>query len=543
MPVRLQLAANEYEGVQIVLRSHAALENIRVTIANLTDDQGNVISAEQIEPLVVGYVDTQRPSQYEVDYVGWWPDPLLDFLPSFDLEANVYQPIWLDVHTDSDQPAGIYRGVVEVTADGAPTLNIPLEVTVWDFAVPNEYHLPLALSFADQQLRSLYCDNDEDWRKFESYCRGEADADILDTPLCLRLADIRQQCHDLILEHHLSPDFLYRDYPPRIEDLRRWVDAGVTSFNILQVSSVGGIEAGEPYPADRRQRILDILEDYVPRLEEAGLLDYAYIYGFDEVESNQFAAMQDMFGEIKSRYPMIPLMTTARDYTCGLVSGLDTVVDIWVPYIEYYEENASSIAAARSRGRQVWWYICCVPYHPYPNWFVEYNAQEARLLMGFMPYKYHTDGFLYYYLNFWETYQPQRDQDGNVVMLMTPYSEPINRGPLTNHDGKSWRDYNGDGMLFYPGPDGPLASIRLKCIRDGLEDYEYLWLLQQCLNRSITAENTLEQMDWRRRAVEALQIDSTLVDSLNDYSTSPDVLLNTRNSIAQLIVEGYELAE
>jgi len=44
---------------------------------------------------------------------------------------------------------------------------------------------------------------------------------------------------------------------------------------------------------------------------------------------------------------------------------------------------------------------------------------------------------------------------------------------------------NGDGTLFYPGrPDAiggrtdiPIESIRLKLIREGLEDYEYLVLL------------------------------------------------------------------
>jgi hypothetical protein len=44
---------------------------------------------------------------------------------------------------------------------------------------------------------------------------------------------------------------------------------------------------------------------------------------------------------------------------------------------------------------------------------------------------------------------------------------------------------NGDGSLFYPGSTDiiggttpiPIASIRLKLIRDGMEDYEYLNLL------------------------------------------------------------------
>jgi len=42
---------------------------------------------------------------------------------------------------------------------------------------------------------------------------------------------------------------------------------------------------------------------------------------------------------------------------------------------------------------------------------------------------------------------------------------------------------NGDGNLIYPGPESPLSSIRLENIRDGLEDYEYLRLLGEKVER------------------------------------------------------------
>ena len=56
-------------------------------------------------------------------------------------------------------------------------------------------------------------------------------------------------------------------------------------------------------------------------------------------------------------------------------------------------------------------------------------------------------------------------------------------------DRNPWDDpgfrvmWNGEGALFYPGDaagiDGPIASIRLKNLRDGMEDYEYFALLEQ----------------------------------------------------------------
>ncbi|MBN1437235.1 MAG: DUF4091 domain-containing protein [Sedimentisphaerales bacterium] len=537
VPVQLSLAANEYEGVQIVLRAHQGVHVNGIIVSDLVSDTGDHIGSDEINVFVVGYVNTRRPPDYEVEFGGWWPDPLLDFLLEFDIEANVYQPIFIDVHTRADQPAGLYRGIITITGDNVPSLEIPIEVNVWPFSVPVERHFPVAVSYSDSMLRTIYCNDDSDWDKFLFYVQGQADASVLDTPGCQRLANVRRACHNLILEHRLTPDFIYRGYPPRIEDVQRWVEAGVRAYNIIHIPrpDPGECEPNEGYPAQRRERILGILENSVAQLEEADLLQYAYIYAFDEVDENYYTAMRDICGEIKRLYPTIPIMTTALDYSFGLDSGLDSVVDIWVPMTGYYEAHQDAVIQARQRGRQVWWYIFCWPYHPYANWFIEYTAVEARLLMGFMPYKYDADGFLYYMLNLWETNWPHYDT-GVKAIYMTPYPEPVNRGPLTNHEGKSWHDYNGDGMVFYPGPNGPLPTIRLKAIRDGLEDYEYLYALAQRVE-NYTQQNEWENDDWLERARAALAVDSQLVTSLSEYSTDTSLLLDCRQQIAELIIE------
>ena len=123
--VRVSLAANEAEGVQLVLRFTAPpaarpLQNVRVIVSDLTGPSGNRISAEQIEVLPVGYVHPPEPP-YHVEHLGWWPDPLLDFLDGFELDPNVWQPVWLDVRTTSDQAPGVYRGQIAVTSDGDVT--------------------------------------------------------------------------------------------------------------------------------------------------------------------------------------------------------------------------------------------------------------------------------------------------------------------------------------------------------------------------------------------------------------------------------------
>jgi hypothetical protein len=532
--VKVELAANEYEGVQIVLRSRKPLRRVHVSVSDLVAEGGKRIASGQVQVLLVGYVNTKRPP-YPVDYVGWWPDPLLDFLPEFDLDAKVWQPVWIDIHTLADQPPGLYKGTVTVTAEGIDALTVPLEATVWDFAVPKQHHLPLAVVFFDEKLRPVYSKDAAEWQKYEAYCRDELAADAVGNGEARRLVELRAKCHDLILAHRLVPDNIYRDRPPRIDDVKRWKAAGASGFNILHISRVDGVKAGEPYPPEAKKQILALLDAYVPKLKKEGLLDLAYIYGFDEIPPNQFAAVKDIFGEIKRRYPTVPLMTTAYDQSHGRDTGLDPYVDIWVPLTPKFGETTPAIEAARKRGRQVWWYICCQPHHPFANWFVEYSAAEHRLLMGFMAQKFGTQGFLYYSMNLWQTNRTVKTPDGKtVVQQNAPFTETVNCGPLTNSDGKSWSDYNGDGLIFYPGPDGPVTTIRMKCIRDGLDDYEYSWLLKQSVAEAKAGKRRASG-EWLNQAQAALTVSPGLVRSLREYSTSGADVLAARRELARLL--------
>ncbi len=310
-------------------------------------------------------------------------------------------------------------------------------------------------------------------------------------------------------------------------------------FNVMYITAIKDQQEGEPYPAEQKKVILDALAEYVPKLEQAGLLDMAYIYGFDEIDKNHFAAAMDILGEIKRRYPKLPIMTTARDKSFGIDNGLDAVVDIWVPATSVYDGRSSSIQKARARGRQVWWYICCGPRHPYANWWIEYPATDHRLIMGFMAHKFQTDGFLYYALNLWQTYHNDPDNPaGNATTPTTPYTETMNSGPLTTWSGQSWTTFNGDGQIMYPGPDGPLSTIRMKNIRDGIEDYEYLQLLKDAVATVQQDRQTMES-SWLTRAKAALEINPALVTSLSSFTTDGNLLLSERKKIGCLLDEYF----
>ena len=47
--LKMELAANEYEGVQLVLRSKAAMKKVRVTVSDLAAEGGQKIASSQID--------------------------------------------------------------------------------------------------------------------------------------------------------------------------------------------------------------------------------------------------------------------------------------------------------------------------------------------------------------------------------------------------------------------------------------------------------------------------------------------------------------
>ncbi|MGI5819790.1 MAG: hypothetical protein ACOX9R_17030, partial [Armatimonadota bacterium] len=49
----------------------------------------------------------------------------------------------------------------------------------------------------------------------------------------------------------------------------------------------------------------------------------------------------------------------------------------------------------------------------------------------------------------------------------------------TDWDPDTYRGANGDGSLLVAGPEGPLSTVRLANIRDGIEDHELLTMLER----------------------------------------------------------------
>lgn len=485
----ISVARNESESVQIVVVPFgASLDDVHLEVGPLTSSDGAVLAAKTVDVRIVGYVKT-KPVAYDVDYVGWWPDPLLDFLSVVKIEPEDAQAFWVRVRPDKKAKAGIYETALRVVAANVPATELKLRVRVRDFEVPDASPLSIATQDPEKEFFDKY--NPEKWDTFK-----------------LKLADF-------LADYYIDYDQIYHKGSPDFEILRHLRDQGrLRAFNLCTIADA--IFVPGMTDAQYEQALAKLISEIQPAYEQAkadGLLKYAYFYGMDEVPEAAYPILKRVTDDVKKRFPGVPIMTTAQDFKYGEASGADSV-DAWVPIIHEYKPDL--VQAARARGKKVWWYTCQSPGHPYPNFFTEYPGIDMRMLMGALPAKYQPDGFLYYC-----TF---RD-----LVYGGPPRKAVDRGPFTEWDPCAFVEpFNGEGYLAYPGPNGrPLASIRLENFRDGLEDYAYWLLLRDKLNAAKGGSSTGVDL--------ALEVPENVVKSAHEYTKDSQVLYQYRDKLANLI--------
>ncbi len=488
----IELAGNEAESIQLLIYAFGQeLKGASVSVGAMTS-KGK--PGPKVEASPVGFVKTEKPP-YPVRYIGWHPDPILDFLKGYNIKEGEVQPVWIRVTAPAGAPAGEYTAPVTVKAINAAPVKLTLKVHVWGFDVPQERHLRTAMSLYDV---------------FLPYAYGK-----LTEPM-------RERYENFVLDYRINPDNIYRSEMPPVESLKRWDKKGLNAFNILYVQKPNGIKAGDPFPAEQKELLLRKVDESVALLRANGLLDKAYLYGFDEIGPESFTAMQDIFSEVKKRHPDLLTLTTGYDDSFGIVSKVDAM-DAWCPLTPKFD--LKRVEDARARGKQIWWYTCIGPQAPWANWFIEYDAIDARMLMGLQTAKYRPDGYLYY------------------AMMRWPLTKkPITFGPYTDWPPASFQTANGDGSIICAGPHGPLPTIRLENIRDGIEDFEYFWLLEQEIARlkKLSGPAAAQAL---AKAEKAMDIGDDLVASLRSFTKSPDVIRAKRRQVAEAIVTAQKVGK
>ena len=513
--VALEGARAEYESGQIVVRAEEPLRGLAASASALRSDAGALIPAEALRCRFVGYVPVETntrgtpPEELVAEAPGQFPDPLLEDT-QVDVPAGEAQPVWLTVRVPDDAPAGEYRGQVDLTWEGGAA-TVPVRLTVWDFAVPAERHLLFTNWFSAGALARRYgvpWYSEEFWTIFERYVINCAEhrQNILWFPP-------REIGCSVDGEGNWEFDFSVFD---------RWVETlerhGVADR--VEIAALGGHKDGwgstefvlHPFSVrdratgERAQRPAEeVLPHLLPALQEhlrdRGWLHKTLIHIGDEPAIHNLKSWREKSDYVRSLAPEIARVEAieAPDFGDSL--------EVWVPKLNHFHNWRASYERARERGAELWFYTCLHPMGRYPNRFIDYPLIKTRIL-HWLNWRFNLTGYLHWGLIAW------------------------NEDPWASTERHNLPP--GDSWIVYPGPEGPVDSIRWESLRDGIEDYEYLWVLAD------EAARVKGELGAAAEAFDPRQLADDLcheaVQTVVEYVRDASVLRDIRGRIAQEIV-------
>ncbi|MDD5557270.1 MAG: DUF6067 family protein [bacterium] len=439
--VEVSAARGERESFQVVvIAGDEGLGGVRVTPGGLSRAAGGQpLPADRLAVRRVGYVETRRPF-YNVTRTGPWPDPLF---PQDEGGVSVppgrAQPFWVDLSVPADAPPGAYEGTLTVEADGRPPAEVALSLTVWDFALPRVPTLKSGFDFYEFIIRRYYPrregETEAAWReRVEEICRRYY-LDMLDH----RISPINNVGNPRLVEIRDGRYILdFEEFGRKVEF---YTAAGQTDFGIAREARIDpdrGVWSDSWYGFTGPDAVRGVFREFGRYLEERGWLRRAYAYILDET----YRGAASLTRLVHEGHPGIRNLLTQTP-----AEGFPDV-DIWCVRINNLDE--ARLRAFRERGSEIWMYVAS-PTRPFPTIILDGPSLDVRVL-PWICRRYRAEGLLYWCVNYWHLADPRED-------------------PMT------WLDQNGNGSLYYPGPDGPIGSIRLAVLRDGMEDYEYLRLL------------------------------------------------------------------
>ncbi len=185
----------------------------------------------------------------------------------------------------------------------------------------------------------------------------------------------------------------------------------------------------------------------------------------------------EKFAELKSKLiPSLLKISNTSPVDNNFSSFVDNNIESFssCPTVDtgYVDEGVGIKEFVNKHGGEAWVYTAVNPKTPYPTYHIEDYLLSSRLLSWMMS-EYDIVGNL-----FWATTLAQYTE-GSMCNIEDLYSEPLRFGGA-----------NGDGFWLYPGRPygikGPVGSIRLMSVRDGSEDFDLLYALEQfMINRGI----------------------------------------------------------
>jgi hypothetical protein len=509
---QISAARNEFESFQIVVSGAASEVRAEVTTPLSRTDPitGKTDVITDVSLYQEALINITRASSPD-GAVGRLPDALVPAVDEiykerrnafpFEVHSGESRAIWVEVFVPETAAPGDYQGEITVRLGKEPEL-IPIGLTVWGFALPSTSSVRSAFGLWYGGLPAGHGISSSDYDTFATL-RAKYGQLALD--------------HRITLSHH--DDGLFNDFGhfgtyfgPLAEGT---ANTRLEGARLTAIEYLGGL-------TDTSN-----MSRWAQHYRERGWFDRLFQYTCDEpgYQGCDWVDTRARTAAAKKADPEFRTLVTATIQEAA-ANGVTENLDLVVPVVNYVDDKSGRYEGSQRLKapdpyeaflssdplNELWMYQSCMShgcgggnstyFTGWPSYMIDASAVRNRA-MQWLLFRYGATGELY-----WDTTYAYSHGD-----------------PWTDQWGF---DGNGDGTLFYPGTPAqiggtthiPVASIRLKMIREGMEDYEYLKL-------------AFERSPWR-----AMQIADTLFPNAYSTEATPEAVMAARRDLANLILTG-----
>lgn len=581
--VRLFSAKNEVVSFVIVLEAGAgAVSSVAVTFDTLTGPGGDAIRARQangdgvfdwseraIELFYVRYLPIrglsafgygsyderhipepfQRPWTGDGKGSGGWKDRPdhdkeypeiavpLELQATFDVAAGKSQSVWCDVYVPKSARTGLYSGWVTVRESGAATRLVPVELDVRGFALPDTPASKTMLVLGDEEPNERYTGV-----KYPNPGTPEETTAKL----------VRERHFLLAHRHRIS---LIGDTAPADGDAPEALaksrfdgslytrahgyggpgeGSGDDVYSIATYGSWGWQSGGQAAMWSHADAWARWFSANAPKVEY-------FLYLIDE--SSDFAQIESWGAAIHGNPG--PGKALKGFATIDLVDAVAHTPSLDVVATTMYVGDTAKYDAALAKlrttaGRRFYTYN---GHRPASGSFSTEDDGTALRELPWGQYKKGIDRWFFWESTYYTDFQNGRGPNDLFHDAETFGPKPALDPVLGMSGGNA---SNGDGVLFYPGTDkafpadsyglkGPIASLRLKHWRRGIQDVDYLTLAaaRDAVRTKAIVDKMVPKAMWEYGVSDPA--DPTWVRAAISWPRSPDAWEAARRELAQVI--------
>lgn len=420
-----------------------------------------------------------------------------------DVANGALKAIYLTLRIPADAEPGEYRGSLTVSSGDAAAA-MPITLTVYPLTLPEQRHLLVVEWLSTGQFKKFHGveseQSDRYWQILRAYAKNMAEHRHNTFKISLSLIKTTVD-----VDGNYSLDFTSFDRFAQVFWETGRMDAMETGFvaqhvpggwsnpiKLREFFTVYEKAGGKARKVGGEEFLAKFLPAFVSHLRERKWLDKTLFHICDEPANHNVTGWQQASDFVHRHAPELRRIDAIETPHC-----LDRL-EVWVPKLDHLSTWQCAFEEAQRRGNEMWFYTVGIYQGgALMNKTVDVPLIDTRL-MHWLNYRYDLKGYLHWGFNSWT-------------------SDPWEAPGL----------HRGDGWHVYPKRDGLLDSLRWEQMRDGLQDYECLWLLED-KTRQIMASLSPQAASLIEPTRRSREIASQVVRSYTDFSRDPQTLYAAR---------------